>query len=875
MRNAFKLIPLCALLACGESDPEVPSSIVVTPGSVTFTQIGETQQFTAVATDVSGKELSGINLAWSSTDEGVASVTQTGLATAVNTGTTTIRAAIETVGGVASVTVDPSVSEVAKLAGDNQTWEINESVPVNPTVEVRDGGGAGVAGLMVNWTVTAGGGSVSAGTSITNQDGQASIVWTLGSPSGSTQTLQASVNGITADFAATAAEGLLRITTTSLDNARQATTYVDGLAAAGGSGSGYSFSVVDGGLPTGISLASDGTIAGTTSGDGAFPFTAQVTDGAGGMSTRAYVFLVCDPAISLAAGETFIAGVNDISACGIFLPAGVAGDTYRVTLLRAVESESSGTATVTLTMDASGPVTAPPATTSIVAARDPFRGVPVRLRNDLRVAEATEGFHHELRQAEARLVQRLGAQNALKSVELDADGRFVAAASRMPDPPNTATFLFPAVPSGPTACSSGQSTPSTLIAFNDRLALYQANALEGTSDTIGLVEANRMLDYYQSFGHPVIEDYFGGTSDINGDERVQVLAVPQTQISQVGGNVAAFVWSGDFFPQTSTVGGACAASDEMELVYFNADIINDMRAGSDTYQALATMVHEVKHVSSLYNRLQSSNSQNPFHPTFLEEGTAEIAGEVSSRLAWADAGGPAVGAEVLQQAFQDDGFTPENWGVVLRQARTVFYLSSQPNGVAAAPSAAQSGINGSGWLFHRFLGDAYGNASTARADSALFRQQNDSSTTTGFNSYVSVTGRSYVELLEEFATAVTLDGTGAPEPTRTFTTYRLPESNEIFSLPDPAGVFPWTITRTCSGTPCSTGQLTDIESEEGGMDNDDEVEDGISYRDISFTGTMGVGGIRVHEFVSTATGNGAEVRVDAPSEVRVIVARIN
>ena len=876
MRASVRLLlPVLFLAACGDSEPEVPSSITVTPASVTFDQVGQTQQFVAQAQDATGKNLN-VNVTWSSSDESVASVTATGLATAVNTGSATIRAAVENVSGAATVEVAPAVASVEKVAGDQQTWEINESVPVDPTVEVRDGGGAGVAGQTVTWTVVDGGGSVSVGQSVSNASGLASTTWTLGSTAGAAQTLRATVGGTSADFTATAAVGLLRITTSSLSSARQATAYTDDLTAAGGSGSGYTFSVTDGALPTGISLATDGGLSGTTSNAGAFPFTAQVMDGAGGTATRDYVFLVCDPALSLSPGDFIVTTAQEAADCGIFLPAGTIGDTYRVTLMRAIQSEGTGTVSASLTMDADGPLTVQTATPNRIASLGPRLRMPEGLEAELRVAAATEEFHVRLRDAERRLVARLGPESMLRTRTRGAtqDGQFVAAASRMPDPPSVETFSFPSVPSGPTACQSGQSTPATLVGFNDRLAIYQANSIATTSDSIGQTESDRILDYYQAYGHQVIEDYFGGTSDINGDERVVMVAVPQSQISQVGGNVAAFVWSGDFFPATSTTGASCAASDEMELIYFNADIINNMRAGTDTYQALATTVHEVKHVSSLYNRLRASSGSSPFHPTFIEEGTAEVAGEISSRLAWADGTGPSVGSEVNDTHFQSDGFTPENWGVVLRLARTTFYLSSQPNGVAASPSAAQGGINGSGWLFHRYLGDAYGGASSALADSALFREQNDSLTVGGFPAYPLVVGESYTDLLEEYAIAVTLNGTGN-EPARTFTTYDLPTAAEIFSLPDPAGTFPWPVTRTCNGSPCSQAQLNDIESEEGGTDNDTGVMNGITFSDRTYAGTLGVGGIRVHEFVSSGTGSGAEITVDATSDVRVIVARIN
>jgi hypothetical protein len=73
--------------------------------------------------------------------------------------------------------------------------------------------------------------------------------------------------------------GALSITTISLPNGTVGTAYSQTFCAAGGSGS-YSWSVVAGSLPSGISLnPSTGTISGTPAMAGTFIFTIQVNDG--------------------------------------------------------------------------------------------------------------------------------------------------------------------------------------------------------------------------------------------------------------------------------------------------------------------------------------------------------------------------------------------------------------------------------------------------------------------------------------------------------------------------------------------------------------------------------------------------------------------
>jgi len=70
----------------------------------------------------------------------------------------------------------------------------------------------------------------------------------------------------------------LSITTTSLTGGTVGVAYSATLAATGGSGSGYTWSVSAGALPEGLNLASSGVISGTPTAPATFDFTAEVTD---------------------------------------------------------------------------------------------------------------------------------------------------------------------------------------------------------------------------------------------------------------------------------------------------------------------------------------------------------------------------------------------------------------------------------------------------------------------------------------------------------------------------------------------------------------------------------------------------------------------
>lgn len=100
--------------ACGEDvvEPVIPvlTSVTVTPATVTIL-MGATQQLSAQALDQSGSAMSGtITFTWSSSNVAVATVSSTGLVTAVDGGTATITATTESVSGTATATVSTPVT---------------------------------------------------------------------------------------------------------------------------------------------------------------------------------------------------------------------------------------------------------------------------------------------------------------------------------------------------------------------------------------------------------------------------------------------------------------------------------------------------------------------------------------------------------------------------------------------------------------------------------------------------------------------------------------------------------------------------------------------------------------------------------------------
>ncbi len=119
------MLELCTVLAavamakgCGdggdpaEPEPRLPTTITVGPAMAELTALGASVQLSARVLDQHGQEMAAANLAWSSNSNGVASVTPTGLVTAVANGTATITAAAGRASSTAMVTVVQAVAAV-------------------------------------------------------------------------------------------------------------------------------------------------------------------------------------------------------------------------------------------------------------------------------------------------------------------------------------------------------------------------------------------------------------------------------------------------------------------------------------------------------------------------------------------------------------------------------------------------------------------------------------------------------------------------------------------------------------------------------------------------------------------------------------------
>ena len=137
---------LVLLLSCGGDSPSdpgpgpgttvgPPATVTVTPATFNASALGQTQQLGATARDASGNSITSPSLTWSSVDPTVATVSGSGLVTAVSNGTTTVTATAGSATGSATVSVQ---QVTASITLDTESVALQEGESANLTASAAD-----------------------------------------------------------------------------------------------------------------------------------------------------------------------------------------------------------------------------------------------------------------------------------------------------------------------------------------------------------------------------------------------------------------------------------------------------------------------------------------------------------------------------------------------------------------------------------------------------------------------------------------------------------------------------------------------------------------------------------------------------------------
>ena len=146
--------------ACGDGatdpapPPELPraTTVAVTPRTAELTALGATVQLSAQVVDQNGQAMAGAAVTWSSGSATIATVSATGLVTAVQNGSVTITATSGSASGNAAVTVAQAASSVT-MTPASDTLAPRDTLRLS--AEATDANGNAVAEAEFSWTSSA------------------------------------------------------------------------------------------------------------------------------------------------------------------------------------------------------------------------------------------------------------------------------------------------------------------------------------------------------------------------------------------------------------------------------------------------------------------------------------------------------------------------------------------------------------------------------------------------------------------------------------------------------------------------------------------------------------------------------------------------
>ena len=509
-------------------------------------------------------------------------------------------------------------------------------------VKVEDANGNGVAGNVVNFFASGGGGvNFAPSSAIADASGIATTTVTLGTKTGTTQ-LTAYATGVSAPATATVtatAGPLVSLVTTPKairffsvgDTARIAYDLQDEFANAV-TGAALTFAIGD---PTLVSVDPQGLVKALRAGG-----TSTITVSAGGRSDTVNVNVLAAGASActgIATPATVAVGsVTTVQGANVCLT-GAAGAASEYTVV-AYNSSPNGSTILSTNITASG-VAAPPSTL-----RAPTSG-PLLSRSPSGLTatptkELDESFHQRLLTQSKSLKRLFSLARATRNARLSA--------------PRTSGGLSP-------SRASYASIPAT-VSVNDQIRLNVsfepcANAvLRGfrvvaigaksivLADTLNPPNGFSDADYvkfaakFDTLVYPLDVNNFGAPSDIDGNGKVAVLftkyvneLTPSNSDSFIGG----FFHPRDLFPKADSNGlQGCATSNEGEMFYMlvpdPTGTVNGNRHSLGFVDTLTVSVlaHEFQHLINAGRRLYVNTGAEDFEDTWLNEALSHIAEEL-------------------------------------------------------------------------------------------------------------------------------------------------------------------------------------------------------------------------------------------------------
>ena len=535
------------------------SSVAVTPDTASLGALGDTVRLSAEAFDANGHAVAGAEFSWESSDEGVATVDGSGLVTAVGNGQATITAAVGDALGQSAITV---AANRAPMAVDSIPPHVvvprgEASVDVTPYFSDPDGDALSYAAASSAPEVAAAAVSGAEVTVTGVSAGTATITVTASDPDGlsAQQAFQATVRQ--AGFSITAVEP------TVLIEGDEATI----------TGSGFSSTITNNlvtidGLPARVVSASrTNLVIGVPVADCRPPRRAELRVSVGSRSDSLTVGVAPLAQEDMALPQYSYIHTRAGDGC-VHLPGSASGGEYLIGVVSTSERPASLTS-VTLNGTPGDLTVAGTAATASASARAELRRMPARpladnpsqpaapaprvpdspflVRDDsLRVRRASA--NNEVMARNAAWLRELGRASPPAP---GADGQH-----RGLEAGDTTSVYEPS--SNNWGCSAGGRRIDAVV----RLVGSHTIWLEDLDNPSGTFSNSELVDLdalYAAHIASVLDDYFGGLSDVDGNGRILILMTQEVNRSQGAGG---YVFLPDLWPTDR-----CAASNRAEILY--------------------------------------------------------------------------------------------------------------------------------------------------------------------------------------------------------------------------------------------------------------------------------------------------------------------
>lgn len=651
-------------------------------------------------------------------------------------------------------------AEVRPYGGNGQAGTADATLPLPIEARVSDAYDNPVQGRTVTWSVTAGGGAVSAPEVLSDADGIASTTWTLGAAG--EQALRATVPGLAPALFTASLDG--PGTAPKIASVSPSRLQPGSLATLSGEGFGTRLGAVR------VTVADvDAEVVSVAPEAVAFRVPARhllpcvgVTDATisvtvdGSSGTTRHPLEVALPH-SLARGEAVTLSARDELSCGSLLEEG----DYVVTV---ASTASSIWALVPLHLRAVGP--------GASASRAPLPAPPSRSGAPLAQSEpVSDERHHAVLESSREVLETHPLRRAGGAGPL-----FSRAGAALPSVGDTLDFKIPNITSSD-LCTGYFTARARVVYVGDRaIALEDVAApLAGTMDArIQAVAAE-----YDADMHPLLLANFGDplAVDTDGDGRLYMFF--SERVNQAGS--LGFVWGGNFADASS-----CAGSNEAEVFY--AAVPTTLQGGyaAETPENWSwiirnVLVHEVKHLVSYAERIASYQAGGPLRleELWLEESTARAAEEIWARTVYGySQGGNTSHAQSIYCEVRPSWAECAGRPKVMINHFIGVYQWHRAGGARTPLGQTAYGdfsYYGSGWSLVRWAADHSGSG-----EAAFFRGLvaggPAGSGLVGAQNLAAATGFEFPEMVESWAVAMAVDdfpGMVPENPLHTFPSWNL------------------------------------------------------------------------------------------------------